>query len=652
MKWGGFSLLTIFMILVIVLAISGLPKPPTIATAENIPRLPWSKVMGNVKHFRQMFENPSFATWLAHRDGAIIYAKSGFLEFGLFYQADTAAVPEELIGSPKRTGIGLVNPDPAHPYTVFMQDNFGDEMYQLSRYDFISNEVTPITNTPGRVLNHVFHPAGNNILFTATIDSSSAIYTINPLQATSLTKIYEARGRRITALACHPNQPIYLLQKEKKWNEEKFYILNEQTKSIEPLLADQEEDSAAYHAGFWSRDGRYLLYTTNRKSEFMQLHRYDFQTGKDTTLSGSIPWDVDNIYPLPDSEQILAEVNEGGFSSLFLVNILEGDIEKISDLPNGIYNVCVHPTKMIIGLTVYQSYIHSSIYEYNLLTKTLHSWKNMRGDKPTAPLAQVKLLEYPTFDSVDKQARTIPAFVFRVQNQAKAPYPVLIDLHGGPVSQSKPIVKPYELIMERGVVVITPNYRGSTGYGKSFEQLDNGLKREDAVKDIGALLDWIDKQPELDKNKVALIGDSYGGYLVLSTMAKYGERIRCGIVLAGVSNLTIALENSVEDVKSGLRDEFGDERDPAMRAFLDSISPLHQAHKIKSPLFIYHGLQDTRVFPSEARQMAEQLQATGQKVWYVEAEGEGHSMPPKNPLNLLYMTNAWIAFADHYLFDK
>jgi dipeptidyl aminopeptidase/acylaminoacyl peptidase len=227
--------------------------------------------------------------------------------------------------------------------------------------------------------------------------------------------------------------------------------------------------------------------------------------------------------------------------------------------------------------------------------------------------------------------------------------PVIIDIHGGPEGQSRPWFSSITQywVNELGCAVILPNVRGSTGYGKSYLALDNGFNREESVKDIGALLDWIETQPGLDADRVAVYGGSYGGYMVLAAMTNYPERIRCGVDIVGISNFVTFLENTKEYRQDLRRVEYGDERDPDMRAFLQNISPTSNADKIRSPLFVAQGENDPRVPASEARQIVTAVEDNGIPVWTLFAKDEGHGFRKKN--NRDYFNWSTILFFQEFL---
>ena len=229
------------------------------------------------------------------------------------------------------------------------------------------------------------------------------------------------------------------------------------------------------------------------------------------------------------------------------------------------------------------------------------------GGLDTSQFSVPDLIRYPTFDDEGEQPRTIPAFVYRPQGDG--PHPVVIYIHGGPESQFRPgFLSTFQSWVDLlGAAVVAPNVRGSSGYGSDYVRLDNGRQREDSVRDIGALLDAIDRDPTLDAARVAVYGGSYGGYMVLASAVHYSDRLRAAVDIVGISNFVTFLENTEEYRRDLRRAEYGDERDPEMRAFLQEISPLNRVDKIRIPVFVIQGENDPRVPVSEAEQMVNAL---------------------------------------------
>lgn len=229
--------------------------------------------------------------------------------------------------------------------------------------------------------------------------------------------------------------------------------------------------------------------------------------------------------------------------------------------------------------------------------------------------------------------------------------PVIIEIHGGPRVQSRPVFKPEDtyLMSALGVAIIYPNIRGSTGFGKTFVKLDDGFRRADCTKDIGALLDWVKKQSDLDSNRVIVSGGSYGGYVALTVATAYADRLRGTIAISAPSNLATFLTNTDKSYQDRWRREFGDERLTKVRRFLESIAPGNNANKLKTPLLIGHGERDWRVPVSETKQMIEAARPHSSAIWSVLATNEGHGTEGPRTRDFLFF--ARILFVQKYLTD-
>jgi dipeptidyl aminopeptidase/acylaminoacyl peptidase len=262
---------------------------------------------------------------------------------------------------------------------------------------------------------------------------------------------------------------------------------------------------------------------------------------------------------------------------------------------------------------------------------------------------QPRLIHFPAPMITDEQFILMPAFVY--QPRGKGPFPVVIYIHGGPEGQFRPSFNStVQMWVEKlGVAVVAPNVRGSLGYGESYLVMDDGKLRENAVKDIGALLDWLSEQKKFDETRVAVYGASYGGYMALATAVHYGDRIKAAVDRAGISNFVTYLENT-QDYRTDLRRvEYGDERDPEMRAFLEKISPLNNVDKIRTPLLIAQGQNDPVVPVTESGQMVKALRERGLPVWYMNALNEGHAFRKKENRDLFQQVS--FMFLQKFLLD-
>ena len=373
-------------------------------------------------------------------------------------------------------------------------------------------------------------------------------------------------------------------------------------------------------------------------------------TGQLNYITNDIPWDIEEFTVNAQRTQAAFIANVNGYGQLYIMNMKDNTYTKVNDLPIGqISGIDFHPTKDELAMVMNTAQTPGDVYSYNLNTSKITRWTNSEvGGLDSSTFPEPELIHYETFDEVDGAKRKIPAFIFRPKNK-KGPFPVVILIHGGPEGQYTPRFSSFNafLVNELGVALIAPNVRGSSGYGKSYLKLDNGFKREDSVKDIGQLMNWIGNQSDLDDDRIAVYGGSYGGYMVLSSMFNYNDRLKCGVDIVGISNFVTFLENTEEYRRDLRRVEYGDERDPKMREHLISISPTSHVEKIKKPLFVIQGANDPRVPASESEQMVKSIRENQGKVWYMLAKDEGHGFRKKENRNR--MTEAIALFLKEHL---
>ena len=428
----------------------------------------------------------------------------------------------------------------------------------------------------------------------------------------------------------------------------KSYILDIQSRTKEIVLGAIGKQS--FNAGLaFDASQKGIFFITNEFADFNQLAYKNLITNEVTVLTESIPWDVDGFTISTDRQKATFTVNEDGFSSLYLLDTQSKQFIKVDGIPIGLIGSMQFSEdgeKLGLTLNNYQSPAESYVLDLKdnpLLYGGLTRWTFSEvGGLDVSKFVEPKLISFQTFDD-----RSIPAFLYA--RTCKDPQPVIISIHGGPESQSRPsFSQTIQLWIERlGAAVIRPNVRGSDGYGKQYLGLDNGFLREDSVRDIGALLDWIEKQPCLDSKRVAVIGGSYGGYMVLASATNYSDRLKAAIDIVGISNFVTFLENT-EDYRRDLRRvEYGDERDPEMRAFLQSISPNNNIEKISVPILVVQGENDPRVPVTESEQVVQSLEQNGKTVWYMNALNEGHGFRKKENRDIYEQTV--ILFLEKYL---
>jgi dipeptidyl aminopeptidase/acylaminoacyl peptidase len=411
-----------------------------------------------------------------------------------------------------------------------------------------------------------------------------------------------------------------------------------------------EDQTAAYGSGEFTADGRNVYVSSDLGSEFSQLRKFNVATGQMTTITSDINWGISGIGMSGDGRRLAFATNEDGISRLYLLKTSNDSYQLVKDIPPGIiYSFEFAPDDDRLALTLSKATSPADVYVYKPRKRSLTRWtKSEVGGLNSDNFVDAELIHYPTYDRVNGAARMIPAFVYRPKAIDKR-LPVMISIHGGPEGQIRPgfSSRVQTLVNEGDIIVITPNVRGSAGYGKRYIGLDNGLKREDSVRDIGSLLDWISTQPDMDSNRVGVIGGSYGGYMVLASLVHYSDRIRLGVEYFGISNFVTFLKNTSDYRRDHRRQEYGDERRPEIFEYLNRTAPINNIELISTPLFVLQGTNDPRVPASESEQIVREVRENGKDVWYLLFDDEGHGFRKKP--NQDYSNAAVLMFIEKYL---
>lgn len=618
------------------------------AVIEGIPEIPEALTQRLFQY--QSTRSAGLQSWDVVRGGILISTR--FAETRqLHYVATPGAARQQITFFPEPIGGATMNPSPDHHGFLFTKDIGGNEAYQIFWHDLKTGQHRLLTDGKSRHGYTVWSKDGEQFAYFTTERNGKDwdIHVDNPFDRSRSRALVQKAGTW-APLDWSADGKQLLVTKYVSINESYLYavtVRNGRLKQINPA-----QGKISYGNALFTADGKGVYYTSDEGGEFLSLYHYDLRKKEKRILTRDISWDVGELDLSEDGKTLAFTVNEGGADRLYLMNTETEKYEPIKDLPIGqIYGLSFHPDNKRLGMVLNTPKTPGDVFVLNLPTRKMERWTYSEvGGLDTNAFVEPTLIEFETFDKVDGKPRKIPAFYYKPKG--KGPHPVLISIHGGPESQFRPYfsssVQYY--INEMGIAVLAPNVRGSAGYGKSYLQLDNGMKREDSVKDIGALLDWIEKQPELDHKRVAVAGGSYGGYMVLATMTHYDDRLRCGVDVVGISNFVTFLKNTKDYRRDLRRAEYGDERDPAMNKFLEKISPSNNATKIKSPLFIAQGANDPRVPASEAEQMLSEMRGAGGTAWYLLFKDEGHGFSKKS--NADYYRAAMVMFLEQYLLPK
>ncbi len=535
----------------------------------------------------------------------------------------------------------------------FTMDEGGAENYQLFLMDRAAGKVTRLSDGVHRYQGAIFSPSGKKIAYVSNARNGRDfdLYVATPGDPASERRVVELSGSWY-ATDWSPDETKLVLLHYVSANQSSLHLVDLASGALTDLTPAAEGTKVSWGGALFAPDGT-LYATTDRDGEFSRLARRDPASGEWTVLTGDIDWDVEDFDLSDDGRMIAFFVNEDGFSRPYVRATADGSALPAPELPLGVARgLTFRPHSHELAFTLSWARSSSDTYSWDVDGRQLTRWteSEMGGLEPTRFVVP-ELVRYPTFDTAaDGTRRTIPAFVYRPDPaRHQPPWPVYVDIHGGPEGQERPSFQGTTNFLpdELGVAVVFPNVRGSAGYGKSYLELDNGRRREDSVRDIGALLDWIAAQPDLDASRVMVGGGSYGGYMSLATMVFYHDRLCCGFDYVGISNFVTFLENTQGYRQDLRRVEYGDESDPAMRAFLDKISPLARAAEIDKPMLVAAGANDPRVPLSESDQVVAALRGAGVPVWYLVGTNEGHGFAKKD--NADYLRSVWIEFIESHL---
>jgi dipeptidyl aminopeptidase/acylaminoacyl peptidase len=398
-------------------------------------------------------------------------------------------------------------------------------------------------------------------------------------------------------------------------------------------------------AARFAADGHSVFLVTDREGEHGELYRLDLDPEGATPrpLTRNIRWDVEGLAVARDGSRVAITVNADGTSRLYLLEPRTGKLEP-GRLPTGVAGALLFPSKaprtLFVGLGTPR--VPGDVWQLDPRGGKLVRWtRSELGGRDPATLAEPTLVRYPGLDGI-----SIPAWLYRPPGPGRKP--VVVVWHGGPESQERPTFQPLaQLLVDRGIAVLLPNVRGSAGYGKGYLAMDDGVLRERSLTDVGATLDFVAAQPDLDPARVAVYGGSYGGYLVLATAAFYPERIRGAVDVVGISSIPTFLRSTAPYRRDLRRAEYGDERDPEVLAVLERISPLNHAGAIRSALLVVQGKNDPRVPQGEAEQVVAAVRARGGDVGYLLALDEGHGFQKKENRDYALLTT--VAFLERML---
>jgi dipeptidyl aminopeptidase/acylaminoacyl peptidase len=626
------------------LAQSGVVVPGENLVVEGVPPIP-AAVVEDVQRYTE-FRAAFLLSWHPARREMLISTRFGDTnQVHLVTLAGGART--QLTFFPDRVGTARFRPKTGD-YFVFSKDVGGNEFFQRYRYDLADGKVTLLTDGKSRNTGGLFSHAGDRLAYSSTRRNGkdTDIYVVDPADPRSNRLLLQVESGGWSATDWSPDDRKLLVGEYVSANESYVWLVDATTGEKTLLTPKGGAEQIAYGNARFSKDSKGVYVTTDEDSEFKHLSYIDLATKNHTPLTNHIQWDVVAFELSPDGRTIAFITNEDGVSGLHLLDTATRQEKPVPPLPVGVIGGLEwHENGRDLGFHLNSARSPTDVYSLDTVMGKVERWTaSETGGLNPKSFAEPELVRWQSFDE-----RTISGFLYMPPTKFTGPRPVVISIHGGPEGQSRPtfLGRNNYYLNELGVALLYPNVRGSSGYGKTFLKLDNGVLREDAYKDIGALLEWIKTQPRLDAGRVMVTGTSYGGHMSFVIATRYNDRIRAALSVVGVSNLVSFLERTEAYRRDLRRAEYGDERDPKMREFMLSTAPLHNASKITKPIFVVAGGNDPRVPVNEAEQMVSTVRQNGTHVWYLMAKDEGHGFAKKK--NQDYQFYATVMFMRDYL---
>lgn len=533
-------------------------------------------------------------------------------------------------------------------YLIYSKDVGGNEFGQLFKLDLKSLQSTLLTDG-GRSQNGniTWRKDGNGFYYTSTKRNGGDrdIYYMDPNNPKSEKMILQVKGGGWSIQDISTDHKKLLVGESISINESYIWLLDIETGKLTEVTDRNIKAVAQSGAKFFNNNAE-IWFVSDKDNEFERLATMNLATKKVTYYTSNIPWNVASYDLSEDKKSIVFVINEAGLNKMYLMNTATKSFKEVKNIPIGLIgSAAFTDDNQSVFFTLSTAQTAADVYQLNIKTGKTERWTESElGEMQQSDMSVPKFIEWKSFDDLK-----ISGFYYPASPKFTGKRPVIILIHGGPEAQSMAsfLGSNNYYTNEMGVSLIFPNVRGSSGFGKTFLEKDNGLLRENSVKDIGALLDWIAKQPELDKDRIMIMGGSYGGYMTLATAFHYADKIKCSVDIVGISNFNTFLKNTEEYRRDLRRVEYGDERNVEIAAFFDKMAPLNNTDKIKKPLFIIQGTNDPRVPVTEAIQMRDKLKSQGNTVWYLEAKDEGHGFKKKP--NIDFQRLAVIRFMQEYL---
>ena len=604
-------------------------EKPAALTADGIPPVP-AELAERTRPYME-FRTATFTSWNPRDRSMTIMTR-----FANTAQVHRVARPmgarEQLSFEAEPLSAGW---SPNGDVLLVRKDIGGNEFFQL--YTLANGRLSLLTDGQSRNELGAWSRDGSLIGYSSTRrnGSDSDLYVMNPRDRSTDRMVAQVRGGGWGIVDFSPDNARAVVIEYVSITKSNLHLLDLRTGQMTPI--GDHRSTIAYGGAQFAPDGK-LWVTSDEGSEFQRLGTVEIRTGAFRPVVTNINWDVEGFDIAEDGRFIAFTSNEAGAARLYLLDPATGRTRNVPLPPGQIFGLEVAPWGDI-GFSFTSAQSPSDAYSVNPQTLAVTRWtQSETGGLDPNVNVEPELIEVRSFDG-----ERVSGFLYRPDaRRFPGPRPLIVNIHGGPEGQTRPgfLGRNNYLLNEQGIAIFYPNVRGSSGYGKRFLGLDNGAAlRENSVQDIGAFLDRLERDPAIDRSRIAVTGGSYGGYMCYASAIRYGSRLRAANCVVAISNFVTFLENTQSYRRDLRRVEYGDERDPAERARLLAISPMTRARELNIPLMVVTGANDPRVPASEADQMVAAVRANGREAWHLIGQNEGHGFAKKENADYQFLTS-------------
>lgn len=517
---------------------------------------------------------------------------------------------------------------PAGLELVYGADNNGNEQesyYALDIKAGTERELMPAVKDGFRSFGG-FSADGSQIAYASTERNGLDfdIYLAD-MQSGKSRRVYKGKyGNFVEAIS--PDASQMVISETVGEDADNIYLLNTKTKTRKALskAKDPLTDRANHTDGgmAWSADGEALYFASNKDREFAALTRLELSSGESEVLYKAEA-DVENVSLCANDKYLVFTTNHNGFDRLHMMDMKNGKKYAASSLPDGVYGLSCSGASDTLLVRVNGYDRPGDLYAVGLNSgQTARIFASNYAGLDKSRLVRPESVRMTAQDGVELQGLLyLPDGNSRT---SEAP-PVVFFVHGGPTAQARPSYNAsVQYLVGQGIAVFATNVRGSTGFGRTYVTLDDREKRLDSVRDLINMLDGLKKDGRVDTDRAAVLGGSYGGYMVNAVLAEYPDAFKAGVSLFGVADWVTALEVASPGLKASDLIEYGNIEEPKWREFYTKYSPIRQADKIKVPVLYSHGVMDPRIDIAETEVMVKALRANGIEAPYIRIPDEGH----------------------------